>query len=63
MLGDRATDAQAALSAGLRAVIITPVQRATESTVPELSYATSLMSGVREVLRARDIRHTIRSTE
>ncbi|WP_341855834.1 HAD-IIIA family hydrolase [Brachybacterium sp. GPGPB12] len=63
MFGDRATDAQAALSAGLRAVVITPVQRAAESTAPDLFYATSLTSGVREVLRARDDRHTIRSTE
>lgn len=64
MVGDRATDAQAALTAGLRAVITTPARRSARSTVPGLTYVTSMIDGAREILRAReDDRDTNRSRQ
>jgi len=52
VVGDRATDAQAGLNAGLTAVLLTTSAR--PSTVPAMSYATTLTSAVTLILRKRD---------
>ncbi|MFB7496508.1 D-glycero-alpha-D-manno-heptose-1,7-bisphosphate 7-phosphatase [Streptomyces sp. NPDC056161] len=51
LIGDRPTDAQCALNAGARAVLITG--RNTDSTADGLDYATDLPAAVRTVLRHR----------